>query len=64
MFIDHVSENTLYTYTCSFIVHIFTPFVDLSIIHHMFIAYSTLNTVSLYKQCICLLILFIYLFIF
>ena len=32
----------LYMYTCSFIVHILPPFVDL----YMFIAYSTLNIVS------------------
>ena len=33
-------------YTCSFIVHILPPFVDLYIIHYVFIAYSTLNIVS------------------
>ena len=36
----------VYMYTCSFIVHILTPFVDLYIIHYVFIAYSTLNIVS------------------
>ena len=36
----------VYMYTCSFIVHIFPPFVDLYIIHYVFIAYSTLNIVS------------------
>ena len=33
-------------YTCSFIVHILPPFVDLYTIHYLFIAYSTLNIVS------------------
>ena len=33
-------------HTCSLIVHILTPFVDLYIIHYVFIAYSTLNIVS------------------
>ena len=32
--------------TCSLIVHILPPFVDLYIIHYVFIAYSTLNIVS------------------
>ena len=36
----------VYMYTCSFIVHILPPFVDLYIIHYVFIAYSTLNIVS------------------
>ena len=36
----------IYMYTCSFIVHILPPFVDLYIIHYVFIAYSTLNIVS------------------
>ena len=59
----------VYMYTCSFIVHILPPFVDLYIIHYVFIAYSTLNIVSfvyiyiyIYKF-ICFY-LFIYLFIF
>ena len=33
-------------YTCSFIVNILPPFVDLYIIHYVFIAYSTLVIVS------------------
>ena len=33
-------------HTCSLIVHILPPFVDLYIIHYVFIAYSTLNIVS------------------
>ena len=36
----------VYMYTCSFIVHILPPFVDLYIIHYVLIAYSTLNIVS------------------
>ena len=36
----------VYMYTCSFIVHILPPFVDLYIIHYVFIAYSSLNIVS------------------
>ena len=37
----------VYMYTCSFIiVHILPPFLDLYIIHYVFIAYSTLNFVS------------------
>ena len=36
----------IYMYTCSFIVHILPPFVDLYIIDYVFIAYSTLNIVS------------------
>ena len=36
----------VYMYTCSFIAHILPPFVDLYIIHYVFIAYSTLNIVS------------------
>ena len=36
----------IYMYTCSFMVHILPPFVDLYIIHYVFIAYSTLNIVS------------------
>ena len=36
----------VYMYTCSFIVHILAPFVDLYIIHYVLIAYSTLNIVS------------------
>ena len=35
----------VYMYTCSFIVHILPPFVDLYIIHYVSIAYSTLNIV-------------------
>ena len=38
--------NYLYMYTCSSIVHILPPFVDLYIIHYVLIAYSTLNIVS------------------
>jgi len=56
-------------YTCPFIVHILPPFVDLRIIHYVFIAYSTLNIVSFVYIYIdlfafCLLNLFIYLFTF
>ena len=36
----------VYMYTCSFIVHILPPLVNLYIIHYVFIAYSTLNIVS------------------
>ena len=36
----------VYMYSCSFIVHILPPFVDLYIIHYVFIAHSTLNIVS------------------
>ena len=36
----------VYMYSCSFIVHILPSFVDLYIIHYVFIAYSTLNIVS------------------
>ena len=36
----------IYMYTCSFIVHILPPFVDLYIIHYVLIAYSTSNIVS------------------
>ena len=36
----------IYMYTCSFIVHILPPLVNLYIIHYVFIAYSTLNIVS------------------
>ena len=32
----------IYMYTCSFIVHIFLPFLDVYIIHYVFIVYSTL----------------------
>ena len=49
----------VYMYTCSFIVHILPPFVDLYIIHYVFIAYSTLNIVSFVYICI-----FINLFVF
>ena len=38
--------NYLYMYTCSSIVHILPPFVDLYIIHYVLIAYSTSNIVS------------------
>ena len=60
---------TVHMYTCSFIVYILPPFVDLYIIHYAFIAYSTLNIVSFVYIYInlfafCLLNLFIYLFIF
>ena len=60
---------TVHMYTCSFIVHILPPFVDLYIIHYAFIAYSTLNIVSFVYIYInlfafCLLNLFISLFIF
>ena len=63
----------VYMYTCSFIVHILPPFVDLYIIHYVFIAYSTLNIVSFVYIYIYIFInlfvfsflnLFIYLFIF
>ena len=61
----------VYMYTCSFIVHILPPFVDLYIIHYVFIAYSTLNIVSFVYIYIFInlfvfsfLNLFIYLFIF
>ena len=63
----------IYMYTCSFIVHILPPFVDLYIIHYVFIAYSTLNIVSFVYIYIYIFInlfvfsflnLFIYLFIF
>ena len=63
----------VYMYTCSFIVHILPPFVDLYIIHCVFIAYSTLNIVSFVYIYIYIFInlfvfsflnLFIYLFIF
>ena len=37
----------MYMYTCSFIVHILLPFIDLYFIHYVFIVYSTLNIVSL-----------------
>ena len=36
----------IYMYTCSFVVHILPRFVDLYIIHYVFIAYYTLNIVS------------------
>ena len=36
----------VHMYTCSFIVHILPPFVDLYIIHYVSIAYSTLYIVS------------------
>ena len=36
----------IYMYTCSFIVHILPPFVDLYIVHYVVIVYSTLNIVS------------------
>ena len=36
----------VYMYTCSFIVHILPPFVDLYIMHYVSIAYSTLYIVS------------------
>ena len=60
---------TVLMYTCSFIVYILPPFVDLYIIHYAFIAYSTLNIVSFVYIYInlfafCLLNLFISLFIF
>ena len=60
---------TVHMYTCSFIVYILPPFVDLYIIHYAFIAYSTLNIVSFVYIYInlfafCLLNLFISLFIF
>ena len=60
---------TVHMYTCSFIVFILPPFVDLYIIHYAFIAYSTLNIVSFVYIYInlfafCLLNLFISLFIF
>ena len=60
---------TVHMYTCSFIVYILPPFVDLYIIHYAFIAYSTLNIVSFVYIYInlfafCLLNLFVYLFIF
>ena len=42
----HLIYIYVYMYTCSFIVHILPPFVDLYIIHYVFIAYSTLNIVS------------------
>ena len=56
-------------YTCSFIVNILPPFVDLYVIHYVFIAYTTLNIVSFVYIYInlfafCLLNLFISLFIF
>ena len=56
-------------YTCSFIVNILPPFVDLYVIHYVFIAYTTLNIVSFVYIYInlfafCLLNLFVYLFIF
>ena len=60
---------TVHMYTCSFIVYILPPFVDLYIIHYAFIAYSTLNIVSFVYIYInlfafCLLNLFVYFFIF
>ena len=64
---------TVHMYTCSFIVYILPPFVDLYIIHYAFIAYSTLNIVSFVYIYIYIFInlfvfsflnLFIYLFIF
>ena len=61
----------VYMYTCSFIVHILPPSVDLYIIHYVSIAYSTLNIVSFVYIYIFInlfvfsfLNLFIYLFIF
>ena len=63
----------VYMYTCSFKAHTLPPFVDLYIIHYVFIAYSTLNIVSFVYIYIYTFInlfvfsflnLFIYLFIF
>ena len=47
----------IYIYTCSFIVHILPPFVDLYIIHYVFIAYYTLNIVSFVYIYICAILL-------